>query len=200
LPSLPATSSHFCVPRSSPAFNSAFIPRVELDQFHVSVHHGVEARWGIWATGQGLRIWPPNQTGGDHPLEVSVQSLPLIKLDEFAFHVPLRFKTATLVHIAEVQLKDLDIHVPPRSERNKETGLRSAIDTETNGTSQPAPSQNSYGGVHFNVQVDRVDCDQAQLILETDKPNKLPLGFFHFSSAPHAPVNGPVHELRCRPH
>ena len=42
-----------------------FHTRVELDQFHVSVHEGREAMWGIWAEGRGLRIWPAQRKGGD---------------------------------------------------------------------------------------------------------------------------------------
>ena len=37
-----------------------FRTRVELDRFNVALGNGLEGEWGIWATGQGLRIWPPD--------------------------------------------------------------------------------------------------------------------------------------------
>lgn len=151
-----------------------FQTRVELDQFHVAVHHGEEARWGIWATGRGLKIWPPQQTGGGHRLETAVQSGPLIQLDEFTFHVPLlleRIKNGQPLHIAEVRLTGLTIHVPPKSEGEKAAGLNAAMKAGTN-----EGQQNGGTGV-LHVVVDRVVCNRTELVLETSKPGKLPLDF-----------------------
>src|ERR1700739_4863491 len=69
-----------------------FHTRVELDQFHVALGNGLNGEWGIWANGRGLRIWPPERTGSDLSQETSVQSVPLMTLDEFRFHVPLRYR------------------------------------------------------------------------------------------------------------
>ncbi|HEX8926378.1 MAG TPA: hypothetical protein VF786_11325, partial [Terriglobales bacterium] len=66
-----------------------FHTRVELQSFHVEVHHGQQATWGLWARGRGLRVWPTHREGGDHPLETAVESKPLIDLGEFSFHFPL---------------------------------------------------------------------------------------------------------------
>ena len=104
-----------------------FNTRVELDNFHVSLGNGFNGEWGIWATGKGLRIWPPHRTGGDRPLEISVQSIPLISLDEFRFHVPLRYERGKPIKISRVRLVGLKIDVPPRSERDKSTGFESAL-------------------------------------------------------------------------
>src|SRR5205085_3488865 len=92
-----------------------FHTRVELDDFHVSLGNGLNGEWGIWATGKGLRIWPPLHTGGDRPLEISVQSMPLISLNEFRFHVPLHYQRGKPVKISRVRLAGLKIVVPPRS-------------------------------------------------------------------------------------
>ncbi len=176
-----------------------FNTRVELDNFHVSLGNGFNGEWGIWATGKGLRIWPPHRTGGDRPLEISVQSIPLISLDEFRFHVPLRYEKGKPIKISRVRLVGLMIDVPPRSERDKSTGFESALAKpkpspsatghgRSSGSPAPAtppvaapsvdagPSQ-SGNGVLSNVLVERIDCERAQLILETNKPDKLPLGF-----------------------
>jgi hypothetical protein len=155
-----------------------FHTRVELAYFHVSVQHGAEGEWGLWAIGRGLRIWPPHREGGDHPLETAVQSKPLIDLGEFSFHVPLRYEMTQHLHIREVRLKQLVIEVPPRSERDKQTGLEPAMDSTAGQITSPvnAPSSGTPGALS-SVTVDRVICEGADLTLETDKPNKIPLDF-----------------------
>ncbi len=176
-----------------------FHTRVELDSFHVALGNGLEGEWGIWATGRGLRIWP-HRTDGDRPLETAVQSLPLITLDDFRFHVPLRHRPGQTINISRVRLAGLRIVVPPRSERDKLTGVESAVTRQSpspassgrdNGNSQkpatnvPAPDstnstepqQSRSSAMLRRVIVERIDCENAQLILETDKPDKLPLEF-----------------------
>ncbi|HKF47846.1 MAG TPA: AsmA-like C-terminal region-containing protein [Terracidiphilus sp.] len=153
-----------------------FHTRVELDHLRISVHHGQEAEWGLWATGRGLRIWPPQRTGGDRPLEIAVQSMPLIQLDEFSFHVPLllkRIEQGKPLHIAEVRLTGLTVRIPPKSERDNTTGLTAAL------KSRPADGQQSpqAARVLSRILVDRVVCDKTDLVLETDKPGKLPLEY-----------------------
>src|SRR5579859_3435627 len=178
-----------------------FQTRVELDDFHVALGNGFNGEWGIWATGRGLRIWPPQRTGGDRPLEISVQSIPLISLDEFRFHAPLRYERGKPIRISRVRLIGLKIDVPPRSERDKSTGFESALTkqkpslagsargrtqgpqsegepaNQTRLSAAPVKSDQSGGGMLSNVVVERIDCERALLILETNKPNKLPLGF-----------------------
>ena len=178
-----------------------FHTRVELDTFHVSLGNGFEGEWGIWATGRGLRVWPPHREGGDHPLEVSVQSLPLLELGEFRFHVPLRYRSGKPVTISRVKLIGLKVDVPPRSERDRNTGFESAVTSHKPSPSPPAgphrtglaaalpqpgtlpaPSgqiaeQPGGDGMLGRVLIRRIECDNAQLILETDKPDKLPLSF-----------------------
>ena len=162
-----------------------FHTRVELDDFHVALGNGLTGEWGIWATGKGLRIWPPQHTGGDRPLETSVQSIPLISLAEFRFHVPLHYERGKPVRISRVRLVGLKVVVPPRSERDKATGFESAMEKQKpsaagapgasgQGATPPATPGN---GMLSNVVVERIDCERAELILETNKPDKLPLGF-----------------------
>lgn len=177
-----------------------FHTRVELDDFHVALGNGLSGEWGIWAHGKGLRIWPPQRRGGDRPLEISVQSIPLITLDEFRFHVPLHYERGKPVKISRVRLQGLKIVVPPRSERDPSTGLESALTRQkpppgpggkpsqgsSVGGTPPATAQanpgqanapQSDGGTLSNLVVERIDCERAQLVLETNKPDKLPLGF-----------------------
>ena len=154
-----------------------FHTRVELADFHVSVHEGLKGEWGMWATGRGLRIWPPHREGGDHPLEIAVQSKPLIDLGEFSFHVPLRYETAQHLHITEVRLKKLIIEVPPRSERDKHTGIEAAMAPSGPAMPPEGTPESGQPGSLSNVTVDRVICEDADLTLETDKPGKVPLEF-----------------------
>jgi hypothetical protein len=177
-----------------------FHTRVELDQFHVALGNGLTGEWGIWANGRGLRIWPPQHTEGDSSQETSVGSIPLITLNDFRFHVPLRYRAGQTIHIARVRLLGLKIVVPPRAERDKLRSIQSPVTRqnrsaassshdngkpheaaanvpepgETNG-SEPQHSKTS--AVLRGLIVERIDCENAQLILQTDKPDKLPLEF-----------------------
>ncbi len=144
-----------------------FHTRVELDQFHVSVHEGREAMWGIWAEGRGLRIWPAQRRGGDQAAGTAANSVPLIQLNEFSFHVPIRYRQTKALRIPEVRLTGLKIVVPPKPERDQKTGTEAAM---------RRPQANPSGFLK-NVMVERVVCQGAELELETANPAKLPLTF-----------------------
>ena len=138
------------------ALEQRFHARVELDSFHVSVSHGLQAE------GRGLRIWPPAQV---HGVTVAPDgSEPLIRLDEFNFHAPLRFEPGKPISIGVVELKGLDIHVPPKSHFGHMPGESS--------TSSP-----SHKALMITFALDRIDCTSAHFVLETNKPGKLPLDF-----------------------
>lgn len=143
-----------------------FQARVELDSFHVSLING------LWAEGKGLRIWPPvNVAGVAVPFSNSagtngtVVTKPLITLDEFRFHTPLRYKPGEPLRIAVVQLSGLDVDVPPKP----------------HFTHAPATAGGAApGGGHqplLSFLIDRIECNGARLTIETGKPGKLPLEF-----------------------
>jgi hypothetical protein len=138
------------------ALEDRFHARVELDSFHVSLAHGLQAQ------GRGLRIWPPAQVRG---VTVAADGAePLIRLDEFRFHAPLRFAPGKPFHIGVVELNGLDIHVPPKSHfGHVEGGANTAA----------APSVARL----IAFAVDRIECTSAHFVLESGKPNKLPLDF-----------------------
>jgi hypothetical protein len=136
-----------------------FHARVELDSFHVSLVNG------LWAEGNGLRIWPPAHSGG-----VAVaqgQGEPLIRLAEFRFHAPLELKPGKPIHISVVELKGLNVHMPPKSHFEK-AAMESAGSSEA-------------GVIHRNTadlvsfEVEKIECAGADLVMETSKPGKLPL-------------------------
>jgi hypothetical protein len=138
------------------ALKDRFHARVELDSFHMSLVNGIEAQGG------GLRIWPAD---GDAAGTAGVdQSQPLIRLAEFRFHAPLDYKPGKPVRIGVVQLKGLKIHLPPKSY------FHSSIDTSPKDKPMASMAMVSFG-------VEKIVGDDADLVLETNKPGKLPLNF-----------------------
>jgi hypothetical protein len=136
-----------------------FHARVELDGFHVSL------AGGLWAEGKGLRIWPPAQVSG-----VGVpagQGEPLIRLNEFRFHAPLRYAPGRPIHISVVELNGLRIDLPPKS--HFEHGVL------WGGAKAAGRPRGAAELVRFEVET--IECTGADLVMETDKPGKLPLEF-----------------------
>lgn len=146
--------------------------RVELDSFHVGLGNGLHGRWGVVAEGRGLRIWPSNAIVAAQQQEQSGQSLvpgpgvPLIQLDEFNFHAPLRYQSGKPIVISLVRLSGLSIHVPPKSQRQ-----------QASVAAPPREQESGKSSMLASVVLESIECDHAQLVLETDKPNKLPMGF-----------------------
>ncbi len=137
-----------------------FQAHVELDSFHVSLVDGLRAE------GKGLRIWPPAQMGvnvpganaADEPAE---PARPLIQIAEFRFRAALRYKLGEPVKISAVELRGLDIDVPPK----KHFAHKAAEHAEGDGTPL------------LSFEIENITCIGAHLTIETDKPGKLPLEF-----------------------
>jgi hypothetical protein len=152
------------------ALEERFHARVELDSFHMSLVDGLRAE------GKGLRIWSPAQAEGASSLEPSGQIAPsnsatdevspLIRLDAFRFHAPLRFQSGKPFHISTVQLEGLDIHLPPKSH---------FAHIKAKSPEFPDAPKNQFAMLNF--QVDAIECTRAKLTLGTNKPGKLPLQF-----------------------
>lgn len=119
--------------------------RVELDSFGVSVWRGFEV------TGGGLKLYP-NQ--------LDMQQ-PLFSVDKFSFHTSWHDLFRTPMHIGDVRISGLGIHLPPKEQRHN------------------MPKLNPHGSQNGKIQilVDRLDIDHASLILGTNKPGKIPLDF-----------------------
>lgn len=182
------------------ALAQRFDARVELDGFHVSLESGMHGRWGVFAVGRGLRMWPnksrPRQEAevkADRPKDEELSSgipladEPLIRVDEFHFHAPLRYESGKPLRISLVQIEGLAVVVPPRTSNaasaSASDGGRAKAHSEPGGAVTGSKSQteskdqNRDAGFLSSVVVDRVECSNAELVLETDKPGKLPLGF-----------------------
>jgi hypothetical protein len=143
------------------ALEEHFRAHVELDSFHVSLKNGV------WAEGKGLRIWPPANVAGVAVAGTNgaLVTKPIIQLDEFRFHTPLRYKPGEPIRIAVVQLSGLEVDIPAKPH------FRHA---EAESLVVPA---NKSQNLMLRFEVDSIDCKDAHLTIETSKPGKLPLKF-----------------------
>ncbi len=136
------------------ALQQHFHARVELDSFHMSLKDGLKAE------GAGLRIWPPAQVAGVNVPANPAADQPLISLAGFRFHAPLHFERGKPFHISSVELKGLDIHLPPRSHFIHQPG---------------APSESKPSSYAADIEIDTIECTGARMVLGTDKPGKVPL-------------------------
>ncbi|HUA99988.1 MAG TPA: AsmA-like C-terminal region-containing protein [Terracidiphilus sp.] len=134
------------------ALGAHFHAHVELDKFQMSL-------WGgLWAEGKGLEIWPPSQEGSP----ATAAGAPLIRVAEFRFHAPLHYEPGKPFHIAVMQIRGLDVDLPPKERFAHLTG----------GAAQAG---SGAGALHFDVGT--IECTDGHLTLETSKPGKLPLEF-----------------------
>jgi hypothetical protein len=149
------------------ALSARFHARVELDSFHLSFGNGLRGEWGVWAEGRGLRIWPPAEViGVDVPSPAQLGD-PLIRLSEFRFHAPLRYKPGIPVHISQVRLTGLEVHLPPKSH---------ALHLAKKGSGTNDTSRSNAAPL-VTFRLDAIECNGAQFVHETDKPGKQPLEF-----------------------
>ncbi len=147
---------------------SRFHARVELDSFHMSLVNG------LWAEGKGLRIWPPAEVEGVMEPGTPGQDEPMIQLDEFRFHAPLRYAPGKPFHISLVELKGMDVRLPPLSHIGHALGA-GANSGQSEGGSSGDESRGGSKSLHFEVET--IDCSEAHLVLKSSKPGKLPLEF-----------------------
>jgi hypothetical protein len=145
-----------------------FHARVELDSFHLTL------RDGLWAEGKGLRIWPPAQVLGVEVPGSATPNTPLIRLEEFRFHAPISYKMGykpgQAIRISVVQLKGLEVDVPPRP--HFEHGA-----DEAKGAAGESQNLGKTAAGMLRFQIEAVECTDARLTIETSKPGKLPLEF-----------------------
>jgi hypothetical protein len=158
------------------ALEDHFHAHVELDSFHIALRDGLRAE------GKGLRIWQPVATEGkteSSDEEPPALGNPLIQIEEFRFHAPLKYDSGKPIRITTVQLKGLIIDVPPRHKFKQGFpspvgGNKSRATVPKESTPlQPAPSKPRL--VRFLVE--SLECRNSRLTLETDKPGKLPMVF-----------------------
>lgn len=127
--------------------STRFHGRVELKAFHVWLTKGLEV------SGEGLEIYGQTDPNIQQP---GVQSL--IGIDEFHFHTSLLSLLRSPMHVQMVRMKGLVLNIPPAGERQQMQNM--------------APK-----GGKIKIFVDEFVSEGAQLIINTSRPDKLPLDF-----------------------
>ncbi len=131
--------------------STRFDSRVELAGFQVSVVKGFEV------SGTGLKLYPNHIAMKD----------PLIQVDRFYFHaLSWRQLFQTPLFINRVQVRGLEIHLPPKNQRANMPHLED--------NSKPGADQ-SHNGI--KILVGEILVDQARLVFENSDPSKVPLTF-----------------------
>src|SRR5580704_12136899 len=124
-----------------------FQTRVEMGGFHVSVEDGLAV------SGEGLKIYGKTDPNIHEP---GVQ--PLIGVEEFRFQTGLLSLLRSPTHVHSVRLKGLVLNIPPAGER------------------QQMQSMGSEKG-KIKIVVDEFVSEDAQLVINTNREDKLPLEF-----------------------
>lgn len=106
---------------------------------------------GFQVSGQGLKIFGKFDTNIHEP---GIQ--PVIAVQEFRFRAGILDLLHTPMRIHRVDLAGLQLNIPPREQREENLKLKKA---------------------KIKIYVDEFVCDEAQLIINTVKPDKLPLDF-----------------------
>lgn len=127
--------------------STKFKSGVELDTFHVSLLKGLQV------SGSGLRIFGETDPNNHEP---GVQ--PLIGVAEFRFRTGILGLLRSPMHVDTVYVKGLQLNLPPREQRGQMKGM--------------GPK-----GGKIKITVDKLVCDDTQLVINTLKPGKLPLEF-----------------------
>lgn len=127
--------------------SARFKSKVELDAFHVSLVKG------LLVSGSGLRIFGETDPNNHEP-----GFQPIISVSEFRFHLGVRQFLRTPKHVDTVFVKGLQLNLPPREHRAELNNMKPE-------------------GGKVKIIVDKFICDQAQLIVNTLRPGKLPVEF-----------------------
>ena len=131
------------------SLSERFHSRAQLAALHLTF------RRGIGLQGEGLVI-PVD--GADANQSVDASNPPFLRIDSFDFHVSFKSLLESPTHISTVYVREMDIHLPPKGQR-------------------PSLANQETGSGKIPFVVDKVICENATLVLETNKPNKVPLEF-----------------------
>src|SRR5437763_6303121 len=107
----------------------------------------VSVAHGLQVSGEGLKIFGRNDLNIHQP---GVQ--PLITVDEFRFSAGMFNLLNTPMRVHRLYLKGLELNIPPREQSAEGISLKKRY-------------------------VDEFVCEQARLVINTLKPDKLPLEF-----------------------
>jgi hypothetical protein len=131
--------------------SARFHSPVELDRLELSMNRD------IIVTGGGLRIL---YLAGPTKPDARPNAPPMVVVDHFEFRTGWRELLQPTTRLVTVKVQGLQLNIPPKEERGQ-----AADDPKRKG--QPA----------LGIVVDRIECTDAKVTLETSKPGKKPLVF-----------------------
>src|SRR5262249_23021341 len=106
---------------------------------------------GFQVSGTGLKIFGPGDPNAHQP---GIQ--PLIAIGEFRFGADILNLLHTPMRLHRVYLKGLELNIPPREQRQQQGGFK---------------------GGKIKIYVDEFVAEQARLVINTLRPDKLPIEF-----------------------
>ena len=134
------------------ALSERFHSPVQLDHLDISLVRGIEVR------GKGLRIlYIAGPTQPDHE-----STRPMLSVNSFAFRSTFKELLREPMHVANVEVEGMDLHIPPASQRGP---------LLNSSPGDPHPQSK------ISLQVDEIHCKDVTLFIETSKPGKYPLEF-----------------------
>jgi hypothetical protein len=132
--------------------SARFHSPVELDRLDVSM------RRGVLVTGGGLRIL---YLAGPTKPDVRPNAPPMLVVDSFEFGTGWRELLRPTTRVVMVKVKGLQVNIPPKGERGEQ------MPDNPKRKGQPA----------LGIAVDRIECTDAKVTIETSNPGKKPLEF-----------------------
>ena len=127
--------------------STRFKSKVELAEFHVWLDKGLHAE------GKGLKIFGPTDPNPSLP---GVQ--PLLQIDAFRFGSSIRSLFHQPMRLDTIFIDGLTMNIPPKKDRRDIKNLRRR-------------------GGRMSIAVSHFICTKTKLVINTDKPGKLPLIF-----------------------
>ncbi|NYF92036.1 AsmA-like C-terminal region-containing protein [Tunturiibacter empetritectus] len=132
--------------------SARFHSPVELDQLELSMTRD------MIVTGGGLRIL---YLAGPTKPDARPNAPPMLEVDRFEFRTGWRELLRPTTRLVTVKVQGLRVNIPPKGDR----GAREPDDPRRKGQSA------------LGIVVDRIECTDAKVTLETSKPGKKPLEF-----------------------
>jgi hypothetical protein len=132
--------------------SARFHSPVELDRLDVSM------RRGVLVTGGGLRIL---YLAGPTKPDVRPNAPPMLVVDSFEFGTGWRELLRPTTRVVMVKVRGLQVNIPPKEERGQAT----------------PDNPKRKGQPVLGIAVDRIECTDAKVTIETNNPGKKPLEF-----------------------
>jgi hypothetical protein len=132
--------------------SARFHSPVELDRLSLSMSRGV------MVTGGGLRIL---YLAGPTKPDARPNAPPMLVVDNFEFGTEWRELLRPTTRVVSVKVRGLQVNIPPKEERG------AAMPDDPKKKGQPV----------LGIAVDRIECTDAKVTIETSKPGKKPLEF-----------------------